>query len=34
MNILFLAIPLTLLLGIGFLSSLFWAIQDDQFEDL
>jgi cbb3-type cytochrome oxidase maturation protein len=33
-NILFLAVPITLILGIGFLAALFWAVQADQFEDL
>ena len=34
MNILFLAIPLAIVLGAGFLFSFVWAVENDQFIDL
>lgn len=34
MNILFLAIPVAILLSLFFLVSFYWAVKQDQFEDL
>lgn len=34
MNILFLMIPLSLLLGIGFVGAFIWAAKQGQFDDL
>lgn len=34
MNILTLMIPMSLLLGAGFLGAFVWALRSDQFEDL
>lgn len=34
MNILYLAIPIAICLGAFFLYSFFWAVKNDQFEDL
>ncbi len=34
MNILILMIPMSLLLGIGFVAAFLWAVDKDQFDDL
>lgn len=34
MNILYLAIPIAICLGAFFLTGFFWAVKNDQFEDL
>lgn len=34
MSIIFVLLPLSLLLGVVFLSGYFWSIKNDQFEDL
>lgn len=34
MNILFLAIPIAICLGVFFLYGFYWAVKNDQFDDL